>query len=243
MKIRQGFVSNSSSSSFLVAYKDMKDFDRFSSFEGFDIFKKDMEAAEEYDAVEVFDAVKEFMIFKLDNYFYDLFYDWSNSSESREEFDVLWDIFHLASSDFFSANSLLRKIDDTFCNLREAFWADLEKNEPELYKLVKPLSFSEIDLDDYVRRVGSSEEKEKWHAAMREYHKKFGEYYNGEVFEQGLERIVEVLLEDYKKSSIKLKVLNYDDHSEEGAYMEHSFMPFLTGDPEGKVSVFTNSEH
>lgn len=237
MKVRQGFVSNSSSSSFLVAYKDMKDFDRFSSFEGFDIFKKDMEAAKEYD------AVKEFMAFKLHGYFYYLFYDWSNSSESREEFDVLWDIFHLASSDFFSVNSLLRKIDDTFCSLREAFWADLEKNEPELYRLVKPLSFSEIDLDDYVRRVGSSEEKEKWRAAMREYHKKFGEYYRGEFFEQDIERTVEVLLEDYKKSSIELKVLNYEDHSEEGSYMEHSFMPFLTGDPEGKVSVFTNNEH
>ena len=237
MKIRQGFVSNSSSSSFLIAYRDMKDFDRFSSFKGFDIFKKDMEEAEEYD------AVKEFLAFKLDTYFHYLFYDWSSSSESREEFDVLWDIFHLASSDFFSANSLLRKIDDTFCSLRKAFWADLEKNEPELYKLVKPLYFSEIDLDDYVRRAGSSEEKEKWHAAMREYYKKFDEYYSGEDFKQDIERIVEVLLEDYKKSSIKLKVLNYQDHSEEGSYMDHVFMPFLAGDPEGKISVFTNSEH
>lgn len=42
MKIRKGFVSNSSSSSFLIGYNSLKDLERFSAFEGTEALLQDM---------------------------------------------------------------------------------------------------------------------------------------------------------------------------------------------------------
>lgn len=42
MKIRKGFVSNSSSSSFLIGYNSLKDLERFSAFEGAEALLQDM---------------------------------------------------------------------------------------------------------------------------------------------------------------------------------------------------------
>lgn len=50
MKIRSGFVSNSSSSSFLIVCKDFSEFDKFKCFIDYDVFKEDYDDSNEDDA-------------------------------------------------------------------------------------------------------------------------------------------------------------------------------------------------
>lgn len=50
MKVRTGFVSNSSSSSFLIVCKDFSEFDKFKCFIDYDVFKEDYNDSSEEDA-------------------------------------------------------------------------------------------------------------------------------------------------------------------------------------------------
>lgn len=237
MKIRQGFVSNSSSSSFLIAYKDTKDFDRFSSFKGFDIFKKDMEAAEEFDE----EAVKAFLVSKLKTYFYSLYTTWDEFGEEKENLNELLDISdNVDARDFLCSLSAAR---GKFGAFENDFWKDLEESQPELYAFVAPLMLTSVDLDDYVIRMASEEHKKTWLEVVLKYRARCREYYYGDEFREIVNKAANELIDAYKKSHIKLKVLRYEDHSDEGSYMEHDFMTFLAGDPEEKFNVFILNQH
>ena len=114
MKIRMGFVSNSSSSSFLVAYKNFEDFFRFSLFNGFKIFIEDMKKTKDFDK-----NVKEFIVRKLEDYFYCHYYNISSSEKIYEKMDEIFGIYDLTDINFIDENGPFEKIFEKFNNLKK----------------------------------------------------------------------------------------------------------------------------
>lgn len=238
MKIRMGFVSNSSSSSFLVAYKNFEDFVRFSLFNGFEIFIEDMKKTKDFDK-----NVKKFIVKKLDDYFCYHYYDISSSEEIYEKMDEICGIFDFTNISFIDENGPFEKIFEKFNNLKKEFWNFIEKNNSKLFEFIEPIRYSQIDVEEIVLRYADDDERMFWVCAVNDYHKKCEEFYYSDEFKKSIENVTDKLIEEFKKSGVKLKFLRYEDDTHDGYMMENEFMPFMAKDPENKVRVFQIYEH
>lgn len=79
MKVRTGFVSNSSSSSFLIVCKDFSEFDKFKCFIDYDVFKEDYNDSSEEDA-------KIWIETEFKDYFYNLVYAAKHKNDYMRSF-------------------------------------------------------------------------------------------------------------------------------------------------------------
>lgn len=79
MKIRSGFVSNSSSSSFLIVCKDFSEFDKFKNFIDYEVFKEDYNNSSEEDA-------RLWLETEFRDYFYNLIYAAKHKNDSMHRF-------------------------------------------------------------------------------------------------------------------------------------------------------------
>ena len=79
MKIRAGFVSNSSSSSFLVVCKDFKEFDKFKVFTDYAVFAEDYNDSSEEDA-------RLWIEIEFKDLFYHLIYAAKHKNDSMHSF-------------------------------------------------------------------------------------------------------------------------------------------------------------
>lgn len=109
MKIRSGFVSNSSSSSFLIVCKDFSEFDKFKNFIDYEVFKEDYNNSSEEDA-------RLWIETEFKDYFYNLIYAAKHKNDSMHRFyldmydknnivDLLFieDRYHDQSNDLFTS--------------------------------------------------------------------------------------------------------------------------------------------
>lgn len=238
MKIRMGFVSNSSSSSFLIAYKNFEDFARFELFEGYKIFIEDMKKVFDFDK-----NVKEFIVRKLEDYFYYHYHNISSSEDIYEKMNEICDIFDFTNISFISEDGPFECIFKKFNDLKKDFWNSIEKNQPELFEFVEPIRHGKINVEEMVLYYADDDERKFWFDAVNDYHKKCGEFYYSDEFKNIIEDVVDKLIEEFKKSGVKLKFIRYEDDTNEGALMENEFMPFVAHDPEDKIKVFRINEH
>ena len=233
MKIRSGYVSNSSSSSFLIIYNDMSDFIKFSQFEGYEIFVNDALKAEfdedktlrktifSHVATMVRDDLYTFMnsiLYKtsewFDSYTNDT-YDFVNDSNFESEHSKLLDIARKNVDELIKA--LIKRFGKRKIN------KILESRGKEIYEFFKdnPQDFS--DFSDLTRIY-------------------FDKLYESE-FSDAVNKFTEEIIDEYKKLGKKIILLRYYDEQKSGSYMEHSFMPFLAKNPEGKYKIYITNEH
>lgn len=188
MKIRNGFVSNSSSSSFLIVFKRVEVFNKFKLFNGYEKFINELRSYNKSD-------VKNFFYYTLLSSFDDEMYS------SKEDISAFQIEMQSVSSLRFSIESILRKKIDEL-KFKDAF--DLSE---KIYQKKKELELSgmkSFEITNLLRR-----------SFMNDVTKE-------------CKKISNVMLEELEKSDFNFCVLNYEDDSEFGSYMEHEFMPMVS---------------
>lgn len=188
MKVRNGYVSNSSSSSFLVIYKDESDFDKFKSFNGFDEFISDLASS---DKKEVFSFL------------------------NTEAQSVLYDFYDAFIKEMEGYNNHLM-------DLSRTTWNDLTYD----------FEYKDTILQKKIRVLKKGFEEGKSKEEMEEL-----------FYKQKTNREVKKLVEHVENKGWKLGVVEYEDDTKFGAYMETKFMPFLARNPEDDFYVYIMNCH
>ena len=197
MKIRTNFVSNSSSSSFLVVVNDSKVLEKFSQFNGYDCLKKDMGNST---PKKVHDFLKRLLFEGLADEAYD---------------------YYCACIDENNGG----RYENSLANLMEFVGGDAEEKYEALV----------MDIMNKVKKAAEANEGKKrswWFTDMVNI-------VHGH--DDALEEIASLISKQFDQS--KVSVVGYEDHSDEGCYMEHYFMPFVMRVPEKGLKVFRLDEH
>lgn len=190
MKVRNGYVSNSSSSSFLVIFTDKSAFDNFKPFKGYLRFIKDLDAEDEKSAITFVKSEMEGKLYELKETLADRF---------REKYKPFWD------DDYFMSNNAWNHIPWDF-------------------------NYKDTDFDkkaDMLREAG-----EKGIEAIEDCYSKLSCQKEAETFIRFLK------LKGYKAVAVE-----YEDGTDDGAYMETRFMPFLKSCPEGDFMIYIMNCH
>ena len=213
MKVRNGFVSNSSSSSFLVAYHSKDDFSKFSKFDGYKELLHDLSSKRNSSLSTSVEHVE--MV--IDNYLY--FFtdhmvdrvcgcDDDRDSHDYEEYYEL--IYNLECDD-------------------EEFMAPINKYRDDVRDMLEKMA-GEGELkakDGYIDASVRFEAVEKTNRLRPDAHA---------IAEAMCQWII-------MKKGMLVSTVEYEDDSDFGAYMEHEFMPFLSHCPRADFFVHRHSMH
>jgi hypothetical protein len=202
MKIRNGYVSNSSSSSFLVIYDKESDFIKFKDFNGYDTFINDLKKFKEYG--------ERFIENYLHNYWYNIHnqymyedLDITKFFDKQENIELLIETAKVDDTEYQDFMETVHKEGFDFHNANKG---NINYKNPE-YRKYEKLYF----------------ENKEAKCFLKDFAKKI---YQG------------LLRENYIISCVR-----YEDQTEDGAYMERGFMPFIAMNPEQNYLIIACSEH
>ena len=224
MKIRNGFVSNSSSSSFLIIYKSLKDFCKFEMFECFETFYNDLKNADPSIAFNHIRAI-------IDGALYRLYDRLENFMFLNTENDV-WDLLEMSRVPYEEYRNLEEKI----LNLGHQYQENVFKKYPD----IRDICFNAEG--NYYCFI----DKEQMNF-IQECEKKYRDTYYDEAFQkeldEGIENLTMKIQDALTEKGYQIRSIRYEDHDDKGYIMEQGFMPFLKRNPERKYEIFTTNEH
>lgn len=205
MKIRNGYVSNSSSSSFLViSFNKINDFIKFKEFDGYNTFMKDIEKDTEEES-------KVFIYSCLTGHYFNehmKFLEKNTPDINLTMLDYLYYLFEQSG------------IDDT------DYWNIISET-------------NKIGTDFWLKNRENLESN-KIKDEIRAYEEC---YYNNKENKFKIKNIANKIFDGLKAKGINVNFIRYEDDTDEGAYMEIGFMPFLMANPEKNYCIISQSEH
>lgn len=224
MKIRTNYVSNSSSSSFLIIYKDISDFSKFEPFKGYERFCNDLNNSNYEKGLE-----------HLKSIIFESLYD---EYDSRTQFKKIYcsnNVYHImimADMKLDEYQNLVYKIEE----LADDFYEKIIDKYPGL---IHEIQYYE----NYHMMPGKEEEKKFIEKCQDEFQEAFyDETFYGEL-EKSSNELAEKIMEKLKEKNYEVRSISYEDHTEEGSMMETGFMPFIAKNHERNYEIITTYEH
>lgn len=228
MKIRSSYVSNSSSSSFLIIYKKPEDFSKFSQFEEFGTFYHDLNEA------PIESGLKHLKVVIL-NSLYNVFECMKNFQlDISSATNDIFDIFRLAEMDYKE----FAEIEIPVIALIDEYRKKIAEKNPGLLNILYELE------GNYMNSPFISEEQIKFilnceQEANNKFHSE--EFWN--QLKESAENLAKKIYNIFEKKGYKLRSIRYEDDTNIGCFMETGFMPFISMNPEREYEIITTNEH
>ena len=230
MKIRAGFVSNSSSSSYIIVYKSLKDFDMFKDFkEGARLLKSI--------TADTIGGKKRALMQMVLNFLYDDFDSRLNlegptaSFEDSDAFVSFWELLHLLAIPFESYLQIFK----LFSDVQDKYFQPLKTKYPRLIEKL------EMSNDSWCRCTNEDEAKD-----IQEAINSCREVIYSTDFVNKVDALVDTFTEEInnklREKKLKLHACTYSDYSEEGSDM-CDFIEWITKYPKSKFNIIQYVDH
>lgn len=216
MKIRNGFVSNSSSSSFLVVYHTKDDFAKFSQFEGYDDLINGIGGDSDEDVLShISTVISSYLSCTTDRCS-----DYVTGTDMASEF---------SSGEYFNLVYGLEIPDE--------MTSPIDKYDKAMW-----------DYADEVKAAAVIPDKKADHQGFwkcvdgirKQISDKSEEVLSGT---DGLKDMPNRILGFIKSKGYAVSCVEYGDDTDDGAYMEHEFMPFVAMAPRSGFYIHTLNLH
>lgn len=230
MKIRSSFVSNSSSSSFLIVFQNIFDFYDFKTFKSFDFFEQDLRNATEESGLNLLkDAIFECYLDEYERF---------SSGESYTDKLVTYEISNLFKLAKLSDKEFTESIEKVK-TLKEKYTDMIRKKYPKM--------MGNIFISKAPRALLTSEESDFYESVLEEFNKEFNsdEFYN--ELEKDSDKIANDLKDALKKEGYEVKAICKNeafesDEERERNTKEYNFITFIKTNPERNYQIIIVNE-
>lgn len=203
MKIRSNYVSNSSSSSFLIVYENENFFNKFKEFNGYTQFINDIKKENKEEAIGF---IQNFLC---------KYWSFTHRQYLKKDISMIGNLETNMYINFLFEES---KVDD------KEFWEIIQET-------------NKIGFEFWDKNKDNLNWKNPEYKAYEE------SYYKNKNVEYKIDDIGKQIYDGLIKNNNFIKFVRYKDDTDEGAYMEQRFMPFLSNNPDGGLVILTQNEH
>lgn len=220
MKLRTSYVSNSSSSSFLILYRDLKDFDQLKAIKGYETFMKDLQDPKS----------KELCIAEIERFILDVVFEVEDNCPvfrepyPFESYDTVETLMETAKVPVEKLDKLLHK----YRELAKEYMGELLR----------------AGLLNKIERCSLASMEREEHNKYCELRAKFIKTCtNLRWSDKEIKILADEIYKGLQEQGFEAHRLEYEDRTDEGWYMEKGFMPFIAKNPDCQYGIFINNNH